>query len=69
MFSIQNWTGNSKKLVSKTKHDGKWPFWLIFAKMANLGMQIELDVFDLLRSVLYTKLTGEFKKTSFEYIT
>ena len=62
MFSIQNWTGNLKKLVSKTKHDGKWQFWLIFAKMANLGMQIELEVFDLLRSVLYTKLTGELKK-------
>ena len=40
-------------------------FWLIFAKMANLAMEIELIIFNHLRSVKYTKLTGEFKKTSF----
>ena len=45
---------------------GSGSFWLIFAKMANLGMQIELEVWNLLRSVQYTKLDGEFKKTIFE---
>ena len=40
-------------------------FWLIFAQMANLAMEIELIAFNLLRSVKYPKLTGEFKKTSF----
>ena len=45
---------------------GSGSFWLIFAKMANLAIEIELEVSSLLRSVLYTNLTGEFKKTSFE---
>ena len=45
---------------------GSGSFWLIFAKMANLAMEIELEVLNLLRSVLYTKSDGEFKKTSFE---
>ena len=44
---------------------GGGSFRLIFAKMANLGMQIELEVLNLLRSVLYTKLTGELKKNQF----